>query len=236
MPPPDLVTPARLIDVVRYCLRHPEDALIRRWNYKAAITSAGVRSVIFLVANASAGAEAATTAAATELAYRLVTAGFYGALTQHLGRVTPPRVGWLAAMVCLPLLGHSGELLVHWWRGTPNLGASLFASVGLTLALHVVQPLRDAPGRARRRRARTTEPVGRSARASGVGRGVRRGRRNRGPAGAGRRGHARRNGSTPDRSSSAVAIIQLIAFSGRHDSRTKPRLATCRTSHSSRSA
>lgn len=133
MPPPDLVTPARLIDVVRYCLRHPVDALIRRWNYKAAITSAGVRSVIFLVANASAGAEAATTAAATELAYRLVTAGFYGALTQHFGRVTPPRVGWLAAMVCLPLLGHSGELLVHWWRGTPNLGASLFASVGLTL-------------------------------------------------------------------------------------------------------
>lgn len=133
MPPPDLVTPARLIDVARYCLRHPVEALVRRWNYKAAITSASVRSVLFLVANATAGASAATIAAATEFSYRLVTAGFYGALTQHFGRVTPARVGWLAAMVCLPLLGHGGELLVHWWRGTPNLGASLVASVALTV-------------------------------------------------------------------------------------------------------
>jgi hypothetical protein len=134
--PPHLAAvtpPVRLVDVLRFCVRHPVKALIRRWNYKAAVTSAGVRSVLFLVTNVTAGPAAATTAAATEFCYRLATAGFYGALTQHFGRVTPPRVGWLAAVICLPLLGHSGELLVHWWRGTPNLGASLIASVALTV-------------------------------------------------------------------------------------------------------
>jgi hypothetical protein len=133
--PPHLAVvtpPVRLVDVIRYCLRHPVEALVRRWNYKAAVTSAVVRGVLFLVANATAGVTAAATAAATEFTYRLVTAGFYGALTQHFGRVTPARAGWLAAMVCLPLLGHGGEFLVHWGRGTPNLGTSLLASVSLT--------------------------------------------------------------------------------------------------------
>jgi hypothetical protein len=125
--------PVRLVDVLRLCVRHPVKALVRRWNYKAAVTSAGVRSALFLVTNLTAGPAAATTAAVTEFCYRLATAGFYGALTQHFGQVTPHRVGWLAAVICLPLLGHGGELLVHWWRGTPNLGASLIASVGLTV-------------------------------------------------------------------------------------------------------
>lgn len=124
--------PTRLSVVAAHCCRHPVEALIRQWNYKAAITSATVRSLLFLVANATAGWPAALAAAATEFAYRAATAGFHGALTQHLGRVEPARVGWLAAMVCLPLLGHGGEMFVHWTRGTPNLGVSLAASMSLT--------------------------------------------------------------------------------------------------------
>lgn len=124
--------PPRLSAVVAYCARHPIDALVRRWNYKAAITSASARALLFLVTNASAGATAAVAAAATEFSYRAATSGFYGAITQHLGRVEPARIGWVAAMVCLPLAGHGGELLVHWWRGTPNLSASLVSSVCLT--------------------------------------------------------------------------------------------------------
>jgi hypothetical protein len=35
-------------------------------------------------------------------------------------------------MVLLPLVSHSIELLVHWWRGTPKLAFSIFASACFT--------------------------------------------------------------------------------------------------------
>jgi len=134
MPPTAASTPGSLPlgAVVRECLSRPVETLVRQWNYKAAITSATVRALLFLAVNASAGAAAAFGAALTEFSYRAVTAGFYGAITQHLGRVDPPRVGWISAMVCLPLIGHGGEFLMHWSRGTPNLGSSVLASMCLT--------------------------------------------------------------------------------------------------------
>jgi hypothetical protein len=127
--PPDSV---RLGHVLRECVSRPVETLVRRWNYKAAITSATARALLFLAVNTSAGASTALAAAGAEFCYRATMSGFYGALTQHLGRVEPARVGWLAAVIGLPLLGHGGELLLHWTRGTPNLGASLAASMCLT--------------------------------------------------------------------------------------------------------
>ena len=50
------------------------------------------------------------------------------------------RAGTIAAMICLPVLAHGLELLTHTWRGTPNLGASIVASMALTAlstAFHV---------------------------------------------------------------------------------------------------
>lgn len=112
---------------------HPGQYLISRWNWKAALLSSLVRGLIFFTVNARAGWRAATGALLAEFCLRALTAGFYGALTQAFRRVEPPWQGTLAALICLPLTAHSLELLVHWLRGTPNLRASILASMLFTV-------------------------------------------------------------------------------------------------------
>src|SRR5262245_2790114 len=124
--------PSTVGGVLRWMLRHPWEAVGRRWNYKSAVLSALMRSSIFFGANRVAGLDAALAAMKTELCFRLSTAGFYGAVTQAFRRVEPPLAGTVAAMVMLPLLTHSLELMVHLWRGTPELGLSMMASVAFT--------------------------------------------------------------------------------------------------------
>ena len=68
----------------------------------------------------------------TEFLFRFATSGFYGALTQAFRRVEPARTGMIAAMVILPLLAHTLEFIVHWWRGTANLGLSITVSLCFT--------------------------------------------------------------------------------------------------------
>jgi hypothetical protein len=53
-------------------------------------------------------------------------------MTQAFRRVEPARAGTLAAMILLPLVAHSLELLVHWWRGTAILDVSIAVSVVFT--------------------------------------------------------------------------------------------------------
>ncbi len=115
-------------------VRHPFRSLVRKWNYKSAVMSSVVRGALFLVANLSAGLDAALAASAVEFAVRFCTAGFYGAITQAFGQAAPARQGALVAVICLPVLSHSLEAALHVWRGTPNLLASLGASVALTMA------------------------------------------------------------------------------------------------------
>ena len=68
---------------------HRPGTLLRRWNYKSAVVSAMIRSSIFFAANLPAGRDAARAAFLTEIALRLATSGFWGALTQELGQVEP---------------------------------------------------------------------------------------------------------------------------------------------------
>jgi hypothetical protein len=112
--------------------RHPHEQLVRRWNWKSAVLSSLFRSSLFFVANLSAGPDAAQAAFVTELAYRGVTAGFYGALTQAFRDARPAWAGMVAAMILLPGVSHLLEFVIHWFRGTPNLTESLVLSVALT--------------------------------------------------------------------------------------------------------
>jgi hypothetical protein len=113
-------------------LKNPVNSLVRRWNWKSALLSPIFRSQIFLAVNLTSGWKAALGAMAAEFAYRSLSAGFYGAMTQAFRDAEP---AWMAAMtvtVLLPAVSHSLELLVHWYRGTPHLWASITASVGFT--------------------------------------------------------------------------------------------------------
>jgi hypothetical protein len=119
-------------DVLLDLVRDPMTHLVLRWNWKSAILSSAIRSTLFFAANLSAGPDAARAAFFTELAFRCITAGFYGALTQAFRRAHPAWTGTVGAMVLLPLTTHLLEFLVHWLRGTAHLAASVTVSVAFT--------------------------------------------------------------------------------------------------------
>lgn len=119
-------------DVLTALARDPA-WLVRRWNWKSALLSSVSRGVVFFAANLTAGPRAATAAFVTELWFRMLTSGFYGALTESMRDVEPARDGIVAGMVLLPLVSHSLEFAVHSLRGTPELGRSLSLSVAFTM-------------------------------------------------------------------------------------------------------
>lgn len=106
--------------------------LARRWNWKSALMSSLVRGLIFFAVNIVAGFSAAADAMLTEMAFRAITAGFFGALTQSFRKVQPAWHGAIAVLVLLPFVNHSFEFLVHWARGTEKLYASIGVSVAFT--------------------------------------------------------------------------------------------------------
>jgi hypothetical protein len=69
----------------------------------------------------------------TEFVFRFITSGFYGALTQRFRLVERAALGTMGALVVLPALAHSLEFVVHTLRGTPELGASMAASIAFTM-------------------------------------------------------------------------------------------------------
>jgi hypothetical protein len=113
-------------------LRHPVRQLIRRWTWKSAVLSSLLRATIFFSTNLIAGWHAALGAMLAELAFRSVTSGFYGAITESFSLARPAWAATAVAMVALPFLAHSMEFVVHWVRGTPNLGLSIGTSVIFT--------------------------------------------------------------------------------------------------------
>jgi hypothetical protein len=113
-------------------LRHPVRYLVMRWNWKSAVLSSLLRATIFFFTNLIAGWHAALGAMLAELAFRSVTSGFYGAITESFSLARPAWAATAVAMVALPFLAHSMEFVVHWVRGTPNLGLSIGTSVIFT--------------------------------------------------------------------------------------------------------
>ena len=114
-------------------VREPGRYLVRRWNWKSALTSSLTRGFIFLLANLTAGWRAAVGAMTAEWIFRAVTSGFYGSITQTLGEVEPAWQGSLTAMVLLPVVSHSIEFGVHYLRGTARLRTSIISSVVFTI-------------------------------------------------------------------------------------------------------
>jgi hypothetical protein len=123
----------KLGTVLLELLTKPGELLLRRWNWKAAFFSSLVRGIIFLLANLTAGWRAAVGAMLAEWCYRVVTSGFYGAMTQRLSETEPEWQGAAAAMILLPLSSHSLEFLLHWLRHTPHLRASIISSMSFTV-------------------------------------------------------------------------------------------------------
>jgi hypothetical protein len=119
--------------VLRSIASHPSEYLVRRWNWKSAITSALLRGSIFFTVNLSAGLDAALAVPLTGFVFRTLTSGSYGAVIQAFRRAEPAWAAALTTIVLLPLCNHLFEFLIHWSRGTPKLGQSILASVIFTI-------------------------------------------------------------------------------------------------------
>jgi hypothetical protein len=112
--------------------REPGKYLLRRWNWKSAVLSSLLRAGIFFCTNLAAGLPAAMAAMKTELVFRAITSGFYGAITESFREAEPPWIAAVAVMLLLPIANHSIEFFVHWMRGTQKLFVSIIASVIFT--------------------------------------------------------------------------------------------------------
>lgn len=121
-----------VLSVFRELARHPWTHLVRRWNWKSAVTSAILRAAIFFAVNLAAGPREAAGAMLAEFSYRVVISGFYGAVTQAFRRAEPAWAAFTVAMIVLPATSHLLEFTVHWLRGTPKLAASIIASICFT--------------------------------------------------------------------------------------------------------
>ncbi len=116
---------------------HPR-RLTAAWNWKSALLSAALRAPIFFLVNLQAGLGAAVDALVTELAYRVVAAGFFGAMTEWFARLPPGRGSTLGALVVLPAIAHIVEYVVHTQAGTAIVGLAVLASVGVSVATTAV--------------------------------------------------------------------------------------------------
>jgi hypothetical protein len=119
-------------EALRRLLREPRRYLLARWNWKSALLSSWFRAAIFFLVNLPAGWPAARAAMATELVFRGVTSGFYGAISEGLAEAEPQWAAALCMMAGVPAVNHSLELAVHWLRGTQRLMPSIAASMVFT--------------------------------------------------------------------------------------------------------
>jgi hypothetical protein len=90
------------------------------------------RGLIFFAVNVGSSLDAATSAMATEVIYRIVAAGLYGSCTQAFRHVEPFWKAIACTMILLPLVSHSAEFIIHFYRGTERLGWSILFSVCFT--------------------------------------------------------------------------------------------------------
>lgn len=107
--------------------------ILSRWNWKSAVVSSVFRALLFFAANLSSGLPAAIAALKVEFIYRGLVAGWYGALTEQFARARAGRTTTVAALVVVPGIAHVIEFTVHWLAGTPSLGVSVAASVGVSV-------------------------------------------------------------------------------------------------------
>lgn len=124
--------PRTVGDVLLDLVRDPRHYLLTNWNWKSALLSSLIRASIFFCTNLTAGWHAAIGAMLAELALRSATSGFYGAVTEAFASAEPPWAAHAVAMFLLPCAAHALEFLVHWLRGTPELGLSIASSLAFT--------------------------------------------------------------------------------------------------------
>lgn len=108
-------TPHRAVDVFRNLMRHPIEILIWRWNWKAALLSALLRSPIFFATYLfkKEGIKIAFGAAAAQFVFRALFGGVNGAIIQSFSKVEPAWHAVLTIPIILAAFSHIIEFIVQ---------------------------------------------------------------------------------------------------------------------------
>lgn len=117
------------------------------WNWKSAVLSVMLRTPIFVAAAWQAGLLAAATAAAADVAFRVIAAGLIGAAVQRLASRPPTMAVTLGAVVGIPAAVHTSEAIVHSVAGTPAWRQGVMVSIAVsvvTTAFNLYAMRRDA--------------------------------------------------------------------------------------------
>jgi hypothetical protein len=125
--------PHRVIDVFRYLVRHPIEMLVWRWNWKAALFSGVLRSMIYLFTHLKEGWRAALGAMSVEFFFRLVVSGASGSLVQSFHNAAPVWLATLCVMIMLPAFSHMIEFTLHTLNGDVNKGKAIAISISFSI-------------------------------------------------------------------------------------------------------
>ena len=125
--------PHRVVDVFRYLVRHPVEMLIWRWNWKAALFSGVLRSLIYLFTHLKEGWRAALGAMSVEFFFRLVVSGASGSLVQAFHNAAPVWLATLCIMIMLPAFSHTIEFTLHTLNGDVNKGKAIIISISFSI-------------------------------------------------------------------------------------------------------
>ena len=125
--------PHRVIDVFRYLVRHPVEMLVWRWNWKAALFSGVLRSMIYLFTHLKVGWRAALGAMSVEFFFRLIVSGASGSLVQAFHNAHPVWLATLCVMIMLPAFSHMIEFTLHTLNGDVNKGKAIIISITFSI-------------------------------------------------------------------------------------------------------
>ena len=129
----DVPAPHRVLDVFRYLVRHPIEMLVYRWNWKAAVISGVMRSMIYLFTHIKEGWRAALGAMSIEFFFRLIVSGASGSLVQSFHKATPVWLATLCVMIMLPAFSHMIEFTLHTLNGDANKGKAIMISITFSI-------------------------------------------------------------------------------------------------------
>ena len=125
--------PHRVVDVFRYLVRHPIEMLVWRWNWKAAVMSGLMRSLIYLFTHLKEGWRAAVGAMSIEFIFRLIVSGASGSLVQAFHNAAPAWLATLCVMIMLPAFSHIIEFTLHTLHGDANKGKAIIISITFSI-------------------------------------------------------------------------------------------------------
>lgn len=119
----------RVSDVFKYIIRHPLEIVLRRWNWKAAILSGFLRSLIYFFTHITFGLRAALSAMSIEFVFRTLNTGIVASVGQAFRKARPKWLATLCVMLMLPAYGHIIEYILHTLNGDKNLNKSIIFSI-----------------------------------------------------------------------------------------------------------